>query len=192
LIGLGKLAAFDSAPGARAAAPRTWPASTALARPSARPSLLFFAHPFCPCTSASITELEGIAALHGANAATITFVVYRPDSGSPWSFRSFSNSARYLPPHRFVWDNGATEARRFGVRTSGSVLVYSPEGSLLFEGGITGLRGHEGDNRALDKLIAILTRPPNALAAPSTAPVFGCALGSLSQTELKAAERAGL
>ena len=43
-------------------------------------------------------------------------------------------------------DEGGVEAKRFGARTSGHVLVYSAAGELTFQGGITAGRGHEGAN----------------------------------------------
>src|SRR5256885_12910626 len=48
------------------------------------------------------------------------------------------------------------EAARFGARTSGYVVVYDASGHLVFAGGITGSRGHAGDNnRRRDAIAAI-------------------------------------
>ena len=66
-------------------------------------------------------------------------------------------------------------ARQFGVQTSGHTLVYGPDGSLLFSGGITGSRGHLGDNRSFAAVSRIITNHSIQLAR-TTAPVFGCEL----------------
>jgi hypothetical protein len=64
-------------------------------------------------------------------------------------------------------------AQAFGAYTSGQVLVYGADGGLLFNGGITASRGHEGDNPGR---AAIVARLRDQVPAPSTASVFGCAL----------------
>ena len=43
-------------------------------------------------------------------------------------------------------DDDGAEARRFGAETSGQTLLYDARGALAFSGGITGARGHAGDN----------------------------------------------
>jgi hypothetical protein len=61
------------------------------------------------------------------------------------------------------------------VGTSGAVLLYSSDGKLLFQGGITPARGHQGDSFGRQRILALLDGD-----APDRrdAPVFGCALAS--------------
>ena len=40
----------------------------------------------------------------------------------------------------------AARRQRFGAETSGQTLLYDRDGRLLFSGGTTGSRGHDGDN----------------------------------------------
>jgi hypothetical protein len=72
-----------------------------------------------------------------------------------------------------VRDDRGVEAERFGTSTSGQTLLYSADGRLLFSGGITGSRGHAGDNEGRDGLVALLTR---AGSGRTRASVFGCPL----------------
>jgi hypothetical protein len=68
-------------------------------------------------------------------------------------------------------DIDGREARHFQAFTSGQTLLYSSEGELLFSGGITIARGHEGDNSgrlAIESLLA------NSAAEVRQTPVFGC------------------
>jgi hypothetical protein len=78
-----------------------------------------------------------------------------------------------------VWDEGGAEARRFGATTSGHAVLYSPDGRLLFRGGLTGARGHAGDNANLDALAAVLDGAPSPHI---NVPVFGCPLFELPST----------
>jgi len=70
-------------------------------------------------------------------------------------------------------DVDGVEARRFGVATSGSTLLYDAAGNLLFLGGITGARGHSGDNAGMS---AVLAGIRTGCADPDQTPVFGCSL----------------
>jgi hypothetical protein len=65
------------------------------------------------------------------------------------------------------------ELQKFGALTSGQVLLYDSGDNLIFNGGITGIRGHEGDNTGLASIETYL-RTGNIPV--STTPVFGCIL----------------
>jgi hypothetical protein len=70
-------------------------------------------------------------------------------------------------------DTDGREARRFGAATSGQAYLYDQSGCCLFAGGITPLRGHEGDNPGMS---AILSWILEARAESTTWPVTGCPL----------------
>jgi hypothetical protein len=57
--------------------------------------------------------------------------------------------------------------------TSGQTFLYDARGTLLFSGGITGARGHAGDNAGRASIVALLNR---AGAATTSTNVFGCSL----------------
>jgi hypothetical protein len=57
--------------------------------------------------------------------------------------------------------------------TSGQTVLYDNEGALLFSGGITGARGHAGDNAGRTSLVELLNR---GAAGRSRTSVFGCPL----------------
>jgi hypothetical protein len=167
------LTAFDDTPGEAFASPSRWPASTRLKSVANRPALLVFVHPLCSCTDATIA---GLARLEAA-APDITFVVYRPEKNPEPELRSLIARAAAVPGARFVWDEGGVEAKLFGARTSGYVVLYGSEGKLLFHGGVTGSRGHEGDNFGLSALRQALQAPEASSGLASRASkVFGCSL----------------
>lgn len=51
-------------------------------------------------------------------------------------------------------DRDGAELSRFGFRTSGDTRLYAPDGALVFHGGITASRGHEGDNPGQSAVLA--------------------------------------
>jgi hypothetical protein len=173
-FGIRELLVFDNTAGAAGTVPAGWPRASAIERPRNRPELLVFVHPYCSCTFATIDELEQLEArMHGTNAPEVDILVYRP-LHSKWAPNSLWKKAQGLPQARVRWDDDAREARRFGVLTSGYTVLYSASGELLFNGGVTGSRGHMGDNFGLDRLAAALASGDRA---PGKSLVFGCALG---------------
>jgi hypothetical protein len=176
LAGMWFLTRFDQTAGPVSAAPEKWPSSSAINRLNGRPEILVFAHPFCSCTDATLDELAQLSMRRKKDAAVpaITVLFYRPVK-SAWVASNLWKKAQSLEGARVVWDYGGLEATRFGARTSGLTLLYSPEGKLLFRGGITGSRGHRGDNFGLDNLTeSLASNRPTHLASR----VFGCALGN--------------
>lgn len=166
------LHAYKAAPGLPAEAPATWPAEATLPAPAGRPTLVVVAHPRCPCTHATLGELERLLRETRA-AADVRVVMVEPEgldvdrSGGLWA------RAARLPGATVHTDPGGHEARRFGAATSGQALLYDDQGRLLFTGGLTASRGHEGDNAGRAALRALLTaRTPET----PTTPVFGCPL----------------
>ena len=53
-------------------------------------------------------------------------------------------------------DKEGSDAAALGATTSGQVMVYAVGGKLLFGGGITDGRGHEGDNAGSEAVLALL------------------------------------
>jgi hypothetical protein len=171
------LVAFDAKPGEASSAPATWPHNSGIRRAAGDAQLLVFVHPFCTCTTATIAELEHLSSLHGGpGSPSITFLVIRPTTDAGWTWKELPEIREGIPEAKVVWDEGGLEAGTFHTSTSGTVLLYSAEGKLRFEGGITESRGHVGDNYGLDEL----ARAINATAAsrPMSSQVFGCSLGA--------------
>jgi hypothetical protein len=170
--GLRFLFQYENAPGSVGALPGLWPDSQ-IERAFERPTLVLVAHPRCPCTSASVGELARIMArLQGRVAAYILLV--RPKNAGPeWDGTSLQRSAQAIPGVKVVFDADGADARRFGAQTSGHTLLFGADGKLLFSGGITGSRGHAGDNAGESAIVALVN---NEMPARSEALVFGCAL----------------
>jgi hypothetical protein len=169
LAGGGALVRYKSRPGESSNAPARWPDDSAIALEAGRPTLLMFVHPDCPCSRASLRELESIAAAPAGRLSVRVLIDRSSGTGDEGPLRHL---AARIPGALVVADDGR-EAARFGARTSGLVVAYDARGALLFRGGITSSRGHEGDSLGRRRLLALLAGRP---ADRRDAPVFGCAL----------------
>ncbi len=152
---------------------RVWPVASPLIANATGQTLILFAHPKCPCTRASLATLSEIAAQHRANVTT-QVVFFRPAlADDSWRDSDLCRTAANDPNLSVVFDEEATEARRFGVITSGHALLYGRDGTLQFSGGITSARGRAGDSAGRAALMQTLAG--KATEADQT-PVFGCPL----------------
>jgi hypothetical protein len=169
--GLLTLWSYSNAPGPAASAPASWPESSHLPRPRLRPALVVALHPQCPCSRATVSELTRLLAHRAEQPDVHLLFVAPPNVDDSWVRSGLWHTAAGIPGVHIARDDG-TEARRFGARVSGQVLVYDAGGRLQFSGGITGARGHEGDNAGRAAIAALLEGRPHAASTF----VFGCLL----------------
>jgi hypothetical protein len=94
------------------------------------------------------------------------------EGGSDWRNSGSWRSAEEIPGVRVLADEDGRERARFGVETSGHVLLYVA-GKLAFSGGITRSRGHSGDNAGRQAIVDLLRQGSAAIPGSS---VFGCPL----------------
>jgi hypothetical protein len=101
-------------------------------------------------------------------------MVRRPSADEGYAGeREMLASAAAIPGVLVHADPGGSLAQRFGARTSGQTLLYSADGRLLFAGGITPLRAHEGDSTGRRRILE-LVRAGSTDRAESA--VYGCSL----------------
>lgn len=173
ISGFGLLLAYKTASAAAGNAPEYWPAESRIALTSGRATLVMLAHPRCSCTRASISELGEIMAAVGDRVSAHVLFVKPEGTSADWEKTDVWASAAAIP-HVSVWrDDGGHEASLFHAKTSGQTVVYDARGHLLFSGGITGIRGHPGDNAGRQRVTSLLTL---GSADSARSLVFGCAL----------------
>ncbi|MBT6157511.1 MAG: hypothetical protein HOL01_10035 [Planctomycetaceae bacterium] len=90
-----------------------------------------------------------------------------------WDRTDLWSSAEAIPDVKVFSDEDGNEAKRFRATTSGYSLLYNPSGELLFSGGITGSRGHSGDNAGRTAIESLVM---NGVADQEQTFVFGCPL----------------
>lgn len=174
--GMKLLLDFQVKPGVAANPPPLWPASARIPRAPGQHLLLVIAHPRCPCTRATLGELARIMARADRGLQAYVLFVVPPGRDARWAKADLWHGASQIPGVRLVLDADGTEARRFGVATSGQALVYDAAGRLAFAGGITAGRGHAGDNAGEAAIVSLVRRDS---AERSITPVFGCALTNM-------------
>ncbi|MBI3448633.1 MAG: RedB protein [Acidobacteria bacterium] len=173
VLGLGMLLVFDTTPGVQGGTPARWPEATALLRKPGLPTLVMAAHPQCSCTRASLAELSRIMATLAGRLDAHVVVLSPRDVPRSWVENVLWRTAEEIPGVTVVADAGGREADRFGLETSGQTLLYDSGGILRFAGGVTSMRGHEGDNAGRSAIVALVTGGTPAIDRTL---VFGCAL----------------
>jgi hypothetical protein len=152
-----------------------WPEALA-ERSSDRPTLVVCLHPKCPCSQATLSELERLLARTAAVATqpkVLAVIAMPTDADDSWTSSPLVQRCRRLPEARVAFDRGGRIAAAFGASTSGEVLLFDSAGIRQFAGGVTASRGHEGASAGSDAIVALLEgEQPTMLSTP----VFGCRL----------------
>lgn len=168
------MAQYSQTAGAIGTPPSQWPETSGSGLDSARCRLVMFLHPRCPCSRATLGELEQLVAhCQGMFTAQVWFI--QPEGmAEDWVKTDLWRTAAAIPGVQVNVDHEGEEARRFQAVTSGLTLLYDASGGLVFHGGITLGRGHAGDNPGRDAIESLLKQK---ISHATSAPVFGCALG---------------
>jgi hypothetical protein len=155
---------YSITPG-EAAIQSKWPVNSSLKRDESLPTLVIFLHADCPCSKASVSELE-----------KITVLFYKPQFETDQSVKDSSLWKRLLDTRaNLLIDNDGVESKLFNSKTSGQTFLFSPEGSMIFSGGITESRGHEGESIGEDIILQYVNNR-ESIKNKLTAFVFGCSL----------------
>jgi hypothetical protein len=173
LGGMGALLSYKNTPGPGADPPTRWPIQSSIHPPPGRATLVMLAHPHCPCTRASIHELAALMTRLPSELSATVLLVRPPGVEADWEMTDLFWSATAIPGVTVLVDTDGHEAGIFRAQTSGQTVVYDANGRLIFSGGITPSRGHEGDNVGRSAIVKAVTTP--ALRS-FTNVVFGCSL----------------
>jgi len=177
-IGLGFtfLSGYSVAAGAPASAPLEWPSASRIPAPRGQYQLVMTVHPNCPCTRASVIELNNLmSTLRLEHVKGYVLVMKPADFPDEWTRTESVRNAGSIPGVDVVVDVDGVEAARLGAQTSGQVLLYGPDGRLRFAGGLTPDRGHVGDSPGRERILS-LVKTGTADAKESL--VFGCPLNA--------------
>ena len=163
----------SSRPSAAAHAPAEWPANSSLPCDASHWQLLLFVHPHCPCTAATVRAAERLV-LNSPEQLDVQVLFWTPaDAAADWDQSRLRGMAQSIPGAQLVRDVDGRESARFGVQTSGQVLLYDSHGQLRFSGGITAGRGHEGDSLGRRSITQLLE---GKTTAEPVSCVYGCSL----------------
>lgn len=181
--GLGLLANYAAEPGLVGEVPQAWPSDSELQRAGASHTLVLAVHPRCPCTAASINELER-ALGNVEQLPRIYALIFEPMPGvavndqEDFARTRITKRLIQLPGVELIADPGSEIATGFGALTSGHTLVYDASGQLVYSGGLTPTRAHEGPNTGSATLVSLFN---GGEAIAPVAPVYGCPLCSVNE-----------
>lgn len=170
---------FAAQAGEAALPPTAWPAAMPFARDAERFTLVLAAHPQCPCTRATLGELDRLLARCGTRVRAHVLFYTDPANGldDAWAHGDLWDAAARIPDVAVRTDPAGDLARALGCRTSGDVLLFAPDGRLAFAGGITPARGHAGDSAGSDAIAALALGSVAVPDHPMHSEVYGCSLG---------------
>lgn len=156
------------------AQPGSWATSVFPDVDDQQPWLVMTVHPECACTELAMASL---AESLRDQQVRVSVYVAMPETATPaqrqqcrdvWQvYREYSGQMQ-------VCQVTPAAMQAAGAYTSGEVWVYGPHGQQWFRGGVTPARGHVGNCLGLQSVIVAL----RTSMAQSSAPVFGCALGT--------------
>jgi hypothetical protein len=169
--GLGMLARYSAIRGDPAEAPHDWPDGSSLRLDPERHTLVMIVHPHCSCSRASLAELNSLMTRLQGRVAAYVLLSTPEGFDEAWAKGPLWNLASIIPDTKVRMDVGSPEANLFGAKTSGQTYLFNPEGDLLFSGGITPSRGHQGNSHGRERIIALVTQ---SSAERGVSDVFGC------------------
>jgi len=174
VAGIFYLAKYENTPAESSTIyPASFPVESAIPQEDNLPTLIFFSHPKCPCTRASLHELNRL--MTDVDGRLKAYVVFTKPVGAEdnWAETDLRTTAENIPNVRVLIDENERETNIFNAQTSGLSLLYGRSGKLRYDGGITASRGHEGDNTGRSAIANIITQDYDET---SKMPVFGCPL----------------
>jgi hypothetical protein len=174
-LAFGFLWSYASTPGSSAQVPEAWPADATISRSDGAMTLVMGLHPRCPCSDATIAELARVLTWCEPPVDVKILAVLPSGAAAGFDNTPLIRKAAALRGVSIIADHEGKEAQKFGITTSGHVLLFDADGRQRFSGGITAARGHQGDNAGSEALIRLLTGRPSP--SPTT-PVFGCSVST--------------
>jgi len=176
-LGLSLLWRYQATPGITARAPAHWPENSRLERHAGLPTLVLFLHPHCPCSRATLQELNKLMTRCHDRVACTALLLRPAGLSDEWARTDLWYTAAAIPQVKVLVDAEGVEARRFGAATSGQALLYTTDGKLAYTGGLTFARGEEGDNAGRAALTALILADEGQRGPDSAREsVYGCAL----------------
>lgn len=136
-------------------------------------TLLIFYHPHCPCTHATAVNLRTTLETSSVSLKTYAFAYCPQNVSESWISSPLTSAFKDGIGATIVVDRAGEISAHCGAKTSGHLLAYDDQGSLLFSGGVTSSRGHEGNCRPSSNLLQVIT---SGASDTRHWPVYGCSL----------------
>lgn len=137
--------------------------------------LICFLHPKCPCSDATIYELNRLRTSN-KELKIIAVLSFPENTYSEWkTINRVDNQLSRIEGLEIIEDKNSEMAKDFGGLTSGSCYLFR-DSELMFAGGITPSRGHLGKTEA-HEIISKKASNEDLLVQK----VFGCPINSTEE-----------
>lgn len=168
--GLWSLENFSGSAGKSTRAPASLPLESRLVSKSGKPLFLVFIHPKCSCSHATYIELKKLKPYLQGVEVKVIFNLFDQQS-TDWSKTDLWEKFSSLPDVEMVIDSKSRETKIYQVTTSGHAFLYDEKLRLVFSGGLTPSRGHEGQTNGQ---IFVKSWLKNRSSQSFIEKVFGC------------------
>jgi hypothetical protein len=150
-------------------------------------TLVIALHPDCNCAKATIGELVKMYNRVPEELKIIILAFTPEDDTNAWKHTALLSPLNRINA-RIIPDLNGEKARKVGITTSGQAQLLSPNGKVLYNGGITAACGRNGKNPGEDMVMQIVY---GSGFHTENFPAYGCALTKpqLSGNELQMAQR---
>lgn len=156
-IGCISLLLYSITPGTMGDSLASWSSNSSIIPDRTCANLVLLMHPHCPCSRATLSELEEILAQCPGTVATHILFLKPQSEADDWAITDLWRRAAAMPGVQVHVDEDGQEARRFAAATSGHASLFDRAGRQVFSGGITIARGHVGENQGSRSIISFLT-----------------------------------
>jgi hypothetical protein len=168
IYGFHELMLYSGSPGKSSTILGAWPSSSKLSRPK-HDHIVMFIHPGCSCSKASVSELSRL--MSKASDLTVQVVVMKSAKLEKlFDKNPLIEAVKKIPRTKIIYDQDGIEANLFHAETSGLTNLYNKKAELVFTGGLTMARGHEGGSEGKDAILSYL----QGQQAKKSSLVFGC------------------
>ncbi len=171
--GLGFLYNYSLKPANMQQVLKNWPEESKIKFAKNQANLVLFLHPHCQCSEASLAELQKIQAQFHKKFKTHLVFILPEGTEQDWIHTKLWKKSQNLANTELIIDKSLQEAKVFASTSSGQVYLFNKERELIFLGGITSARGHQGDSIG-NSAIKAYFRSGNM--SVEKAPSFGCSL----------------
>ncbi len=133
--------------------------------------LVLALHPRCPCSRGTVEVLANLLPQLPPDLRVTILLTEPMEAGPDWNPGNLVDPLAGNPRILVIRDAGGRQAAALGARTSGTVLLTTPDGIRRFTGGITRERG---DATIGQSALALIEAARGNTMIPT--PVYGCSL----------------
>jgi len=143
-LGIWQLYAFSTTPGDHTVV-QSWILQDKLPLKHQLASLVVLIHPKCSCSTATLKEVERLKiGLKDKLDVKLVFISYGDKSKNWYQGPVWDLAVSMKKNVSIVLDNDGQILKTLGTKTSGTAYLVGPDLKVVFQGGLTPIRGHEG------------------------------------------------